>query len=265
MCVMTQLHVYLEKILAAKKKRIDDGRVFLESIKKNTSGVRLSHYAYFRKNIFAPGQVNLIAEIKKASPSKGIIREEFGVAQLARLYHEAGAAALSVLTEQDYFLGRPDYVRIAADFNLPVLAKDFFIDELQIYEAFSYGAKAILLIMAILDDDTVKEFSDIAHDLDMDCLVEVHTEQELVRALDCGAEIIGVNNRDLTTFEVSLGRGEDIIRKIPDGKIKVAESGIKDYDDVMRFKEAGAHAVLIGETFMREKDVKAKVKEVMGY
>lgn len=264
-CVMPEFNTYLEKIIAARKKRIDESRLFLEGIRKNTREARLSRYGYFKKMISSPGKVNLIAEIKKASPSKGLIREEFGVAQLSRLYREAGASALSVLTEQDFFLGRPDYVRIAADFDLPVLAKDFFIDDLQIYEAYSYGAKAILLIMAILDDDTVRAFLEIAGHLDMDCLVEVHEERELDRAVGCGAEIIGVNSRDLKTFEIDLARGCDLVRKIPDGMIRVAESGIATYDDVARFQEAGAHAVLIGEAFMSAPDVKAKVSEVMRY
>ena len=184
---------------------------------------------------------------------------------MARIYQKAGASAVSVLTEESFFLGRPDYVRIAADESgLPILAKDFFIDELQIHEAFSYGAKAVLLIMAILDDDSVKKFLAVAKDLDMDCLAEVHTEEELARALQCGADIIGVNNRNLKTFEVDLSIGEKIIRQIPEGKVKVIESGIQTHDDVVRFKEAGVNAVLIGETFMRAKDVGGKVKEVMG-
>ena len=256
---------YLEKILDAKKKKIEARRLFLENIRRNTEKAQLTGYHYFRNNISRSGQMNLIAEIKKASPSKGMIREEFGVAQLARIYKESGAAALSVLTEETFFLGRPDYVRIAADFDLPVLAKDFFIDELQIHEAFSYGAKAILLIMAILDNDTVKKFIEVAANLDMDCLVEVHTEEELKRAIECGAEIIGVNNRNLKTFDVDLNLGEKILREIPDGKIKVTESGIQTHDDVMRFKEAGANAVLIGEVFMRSTDIGSKVRELMVY
>ncbi len=258
-------HAYLEKILAAKKKSLEQRRCVLEGIRKNTAGAQLSYYGYFRRAISRAGDIHLIAEIKKASPSQGVIRPEFGVAQLSLMYRKAGAAALSVLTEQEFFLGRPDYVRIAADYDLPVLAKDFFIDELQIYEAFSYGAKAILLIMAVLDDDTVLRFLDIAKNLDMDCLVEVHTLDEAQRALACGADIIGVNNRNLKTFEVDLSIGEKILRSIPCDTIKIAESGIRSHEDVERFRAAGANAVLIGEVFMRAEDVGQKVRDVMGY
>ncbi len=256
---------FLENIVSAKRRKIEARRTFLENVRKNTAAGGLSYYGYFKKKIAAPGRVNLIAEIKRASPSQGVIREEFGVAQLSRLYHQAGAAALSVLTEETYFLGRPDYVRIAADFDLPVLAKDFFIDDLQIYEAFSYGAKAILLIMAILDDATATRFLEICRQIDMDCLVEVHDEPELERALRCGAKIIGINNRNLKTFEVDLAVGEKLLGQVPDPIVRVVESGIKTHDDVLRFQQAGANAVLIGETFMRAADIGAKAKEVMGY
>ena len=262
---MSNLHSYLEKILIDKRRKIEERRMFLENIRRNTSSSVLSTYGYFKKSICQPGRVSLIAEIKKASPSKGVIRTEFGVAQLSRIYRRAGADALSVLTEETHFKGRPDYVRIAADYDLPVLAKDFFIDEIQIHEAFSYGAKAILLIMAILDDDTVKRFLETARTLDMDCLVEVHTEGELERALQCGAEIIGVNNRDLSTFEVDLDAGADLLAQIPQGKVKVIESGIASHEDVERFARLGADAVLIGEAFLRATDVTKKVKEIMGY
>jgi len=259
------MNIYLEKILAAKEKNIALRRVQLENIRKNTGAARLSRYFLFKNCIAKPQRINVIAEIKKASPSKGLIREEFSVKYLAQAYQQAGAEAISVLTEEDFFLGRPDYVRISSDESgLPILAKDFFIDELQIHEAFSYGAKAVLLIMAILSDDQVRKFLDAAGRLDMDCLVEVHSLNELERALNCGAEIIGVNNRDLKTFEMDLDRGERILRQIPEGIVKVIESGVRSHDDIVRFQEAGANAVLIGETFMRAENVKARVHEVMG-
>lgn len=259
------MNTYLEKILEVKRRKIDERRVPLENIRKNTAGTQHSAYCFFQKAIAKQGVINLIAEIKKASPSKGLIRKEFSVKYLAQTYQKSCAAALSVLTEETFFLGRPDYVRIASDESgLPILAKDFFIDELQLHEAFSYGAKAVLLIMAILDDDTVKKFLEVSRQLDMDCLVEVHTQAELERALNCGAQIIGVNNRDLTTFNINLDLGEKIMRDIPGDKIKVIESGIQSHDDILRFQAAGANAVLIGETFMRASDVGVKVKEVMG-
>ncbi|MFP4473491.1 MAG: indole-3-glycerol phosphate synthase TrpC [Candidatus Omnitrophota bacterium] len=255
---------FLEKIVAEKKKKIAARRLFLENIRRNTETAELSYYGLFKSRLQGQDGIRLIAEIKRASPSQGVIREEFGVSQLARIYRESGAAALSVLTEQTFFLGRPDYIRLAAEFGLPVLAKDFFIDPLQIYEVYSYGAKAILLIAAVLTDEQINVFRGIARRLDMDCLVEVHTQQELDRVLNCGVDMIGVNNRDLRTFEIDFDAGERLLRQIPKECVRVIESGIRSHDDVLRFQDAGAQAVLIGETFMRAADVGARVKEIMG-
>ncbi len=257
-------HDFLNKILVSKRKMVDDRKVFLGNIKRNVEASRLTRYSLFKEQIVQSDRISLIAEIKRASPSQGILCQDFGVSHLARLYKETGAAALSVLTEQDFFLGRPDYVRLAADFDLPVLAKDFFIDELQIYEAFSFNASAILLIMAILSDEQVKLFSETAQRLDMDCLVEVHTQEELERALKLDADIIGINNRNLTTFEVDLKTGERLLSQIPQGKVRVIESGLRTYEDIQHFKSLGAHAALIGEIFLRAADIPAKMREVMG-
>ncbi len=254
---------YLDKILGSKRKKIAQRKVFLENIKRNVESSRLTRYSLFKEKICFPGRVALIAEIKKASPSKGLLCEDFGVSHLARVYKEAGASALSVLTEESFFLGRPDYVRLAAELELPVLAKDFFIDELQIYEAFSFNASAILLILAILDDEQARRFQDVAQRLDMDCLVEVHTQEELDRAVRLNADMIGVNNRDLATFEVDLTTGERLLRQIPDGTVRVIESGLKTHEDILRFKTLGVNAALIGETFLKAADVPAKMREVM--
>lgn len=257
---------FLEKIVAHKKGLIKKKQILSAVLKKNISGSTFSNYGLFKKAISQPGQLNLIAEIKKASPSKGLICREFDVMNLARIYDENGAGALSILTEEKYFLGRPEYVRqVSANFQLPVLVKDFIIDDIQIYEAQYWGASAILLIAAILDDNQLKDFLKITLDLDLDCLVEVHNEKELGRALACGAEIIGVNNRDLHTFEVDLGVSETLIPKIPKDKVSVAESGISSHDDILRLKDAGANAVLIGESFLRETEIGEKVREIMGW
>ncbi|MBZ0165312.1 MAG: indole-3-glycerol phosphate synthase TrpC, partial [Candidatus Omnitrophica bacterium] len=206
-----------------------------------------------------------IAEIKKASPSLGVIREDFDLLQIAEIYREHHAAAISVLTEDKYFLGKPAYVKKVSEYvRLPVLMKDFFIDENQIYEALVHGASAILLIAAILDDTEMKTLMRKAEELDIDCLVEVHDEQELERVLGLGAQIIGINNRNLHTFEVTLETCRQLIPKIPSGKIIVAESGIKTHDDIRELHELGAHAALIGETFMRAADIGQKISDVMG-
>ncbi len=255
---------FLEKIVARKREIIAQRRSYFENIRRNLERSEYSRYAIFKRVISKPGQVNLIAEIKKASPSKGLIREDFNPGMLAKEYQQSGAAAFSVLTEEDFFQGKPAYLRrITEEYNLPALMKDFFIDELQLFEARLCGASAVLLIVAALNDWQLRTMLDKAHALDLDCLVEVHDDQDLDRALAAGAEIVGVNNRDLRSFDVNLSVSERLIPRIPKNKIIVSESGISTYKEVQHLKDLGANAVLIGETFMREKDVARKVKEVM--
>ncbi|MEI6437650.1 MAG: indole-3-glycerol phosphate synthase TrpC [Candidatus Omnitrophota bacterium] len=255
---------FLQQIIIKKSEYIARHRTRLEKLKINLELSAYSRYSVFKKAISKPGSINLIAEIKKASPSKGVIREDFDVGALAKTYQECGAAAFSVLTEEDYFLGKAAYLKQVCDeHQIPSLMKDFIIDELQLFEARLCGASAVLLIVAILDDDKLKALIAKAHALDLDCLVEVHEDKELDRALAAGAEIIGINNRNLRTFDVSLSVAEGLIPRIPKDKVIVAESGISTHAQVMRLKDLGANAVLIGETFMREKDVARKVKEVM--
>ncbi|MFA6378813.1 MAG: indole-3-glycerol phosphate synthase TrpC [Candidatus Omnitrophota bacterium] len=255
---------FLEEIIAYKKSLIAQKRFFLDNLKTKIQKGRHTRYRVFQKAISQPGQLNLIAEIKKASPSQGVIRSAFSLLDLANVYAKAGAAAISVLTEDKYFLGKPPYVRDVSDHvGLPVLTKDFIISDEQIYETFAFGSSAVLLIVAILDNKELKSLIAVADTLDMDCLVEIHNEEELKRAVDCGAQIIGVNNRNLKTLEVDLKTSEKLIPRIPKGRIIVSESGIKDKADVDMVKDLGAHAVLIGETFLRASDVGAKVREVM--
>jgi len=255
---------FLKEIVAHKQALIKEKKPVFDSIKRNVTKVDYTRYSVFRRQISKPGQINLIAEIKKASPSQGLIREDFDALKIAQIYVHHGAAAISVLTEERYFLGKPMYAKKVADqFNVPILIKDFIIDEGQIFEARSLGATAVLLIMAILEDKQAKDFIRLAASVDVDCLVEVHDEEELNRALKCGAEIIGINNRDLHTFKVDFYTCERLIPKIPSGKTIVAESGISENREVKKLQQLGAHAVLIGEAFMREKDIGAKIEEVM--
>ncbi|MDP8264501.1 MAG: indole-3-glycerol phosphate synthase TrpC [Candidatus Aceula lacicola] len=255
---------FLDKILSHKKKLILKKKAFFNALKNKLKDRKHSRYSLFEKSISIPGKINLIAEIKKASPSRGLICKEFSVAGLSRKYVNSGAAAISVLTEDKFFLGKPPYVRdVSEHFSLPVLAKDFFIDEVQVYEAFSQGASAILLIVAILKDEEIKHLMKVAQDLDMDCLVEVHDEKEIKRAINLGARIIGINNRNLRTFKVDFKTCEMLIPKIPKDKVIVAESGIKQHSEIQRLKELGANAVLIGETFLRSADVEEKIREIM--
>ena len=208
--------------------------------------------------------IALIAEVKKASPSAGIIRADFDPVRIAGEYEAAGAAALSVLTDKKFFQGQLDYLRqIRAAVRLPLLRKDFIIDELQIYEAVAGGADAVLLIVAILDDAQLRAYRQLAEQLKLAALVEVHDERELTRALDAGAEIVGINNRDLKTFRVDLATTEKLAVQIPAGKISVAESGIHTRADVARVAAAGVRAILVGESLMRSDNIAGKVKELL--
>lgn len=255
---------FLKTILDKKRAHNERKRPFFDNIRKHLDASSYTRYGLFRQAIARPGAVNLIAEIKKASPSKGVIRQDFNPGVLAGAYEAAGAAAISVLTEEDYFMGKPAHLKLVSEkFNTPTLMKDFIIDKGQIYEARYCGASAALLIMAALSDDEVRRFLALGERLDVDCLVEVHHEEELARALDCGAGIIGINNRDLRTFTVDIAVSERMIARIPAGKVIVSESGISNHAQVVRLQQAGVHAVLIGETFLRERDIEKKIKEVM--
>ena len=203
----------------------------------------------------AAGKPAVIAEIKKASPSRGVLREDFIPADIAQTYAEYGAACLSVLTDRQFFQGGVDYLKQArASCDLPVLRKDFIIDAYQVYESRAMGADAILLIAACLDDSQMAEFEAIARNLDMAVLVEVHDRAELDRALRLKTPLIGINNRDLRSFEVSLDTTLSMVANVPEGRVLVTESGITDKADVERMRAAGVHAFLVGEAFMRAPD-----------
>jgi len=203
----------------------------------------------------ASGRPAVIAEIKKASPSKGVLRQDFIPADIAQSYAEFGAACLSVLTDQQFFQGGVDYLKQArASCPLPVLRKDFMVDAYQIYESRSIGADAILLIAACLDDAQMHDFEQIAHALDMAVLVEVHDAPELERALQLKTPLIGVNNRNLKTFEVSLDTTLTLKKSIPTDRLLVCESGIHTREDVLRMAAAGVNSFLVGEAFMRAQD-----------
>jgi indole-3-glycerol phosphate synthase len=257
----------LDTIVAQKK---------LEVAKLRPQAGKLKQAAAQRKNFrdFAGALrrddgVALIAEVKKASPSVGVIVEDFDTIQIARDYEDAGASALSVLTDEKFFQGRIQYLQQICDaVRLPLLRKDFIIDELQIHESVACGADAILLIVAILDDAQLKGFRELASQMQLAVLVEVHDEPELDRALASGAEIIGVNNRDLRNFSVSLATTEKLAAKLKKGMCGkytlVAESGIHMRADVERVAKAGANAILVGEALMRSGDIAGKVKELLG-
>ena len=208
----------------------------------------------------------VIAEIKKASPSKGIMRPDFHPADIARSYADHGAACLSVLTDRDFFQGAETYLEEArAATKLPVIRKDFIIDVYQVAEARAIGADCILLIVAALDDDALETLSESAHALGMDVLVEVHDRDELERALRLNLRLIGINNRNLRTFDVHLDTTLDLLEAIPDDRIVVTESGILGPEDVALMRSREVHAFLVGESFMRAEDPGARLADLFGF
>lgn len=219
----------------------------------------------FRTAISAPGAVNLIAEVKKKSPSKGIIREDFHPVDIAETYAKNGASAISVLTDSRFFAGELGYlsaIRQAVD-TLPLLRKDFTLDAYHIYQARAAGADAILLIVAALTPSQLREFMEISESVSLACLVEVHTPEELAVALEADAQIIGINNRDLRTFHTQIETTFRLRNAIPAGKIVVSESGIYTREDVASLREADVHAMLVGESLMRSADIGRQVRRLL--
>lgn len=255
------MHKTLALILEAKKKRVKvlrKNREAFESLIK-----KASQPLSFKDAINRNGKISFIAEIKQASPSAGILRKDFSALELAKIFKKGGANALSVITEEDFFLGKISYIEeIRKQINLPILRKDFIIEEVQILESRTVGADAILLIMAILDELRVKELYDFAKKLGMDVLVEVHSEKELKKALNIGVDIIGINSRNLHTFEVNVERPKKLIPFIPEEIIKVSESGIETLKDMLLLKGLGVNAVLVGEALMRAEKVEEKLREL---
>lgn len=238
-----------EVALASRRKSLAEVRADAES------RVLTRDFLGAMRSAIAGGRPAVIAEIKKASPSKGVIREDFIPADIAQSYAEYGAACLSVLTDRQFFQGSVDYLKQArASCPLPVLRKDFLVDPYQVYESRAMGADAILLIAACLDDAQMKDMEAIARALDMAVLVEVHDAAEMERALRLKTPLVGVNNRNLKTFEVSLQTTLSLMEAVPADRLLVAESGIHTREDVLRLGAAGVNAYLVGEAFMRAPD-----------
>ncbi|ODN67608.1 MULTISPECIES: indole-3-glycerol phosphate synthase TrpC [Methylophaga] len=255
---MTDTPDILKKILQRKQQEIAERSKrlpinLLQQLAENADPVRGFVEAIERK--LAAGQSAVIAEVKKASPSKGVLRADFKPAEIALSYQNGGAACLSVLTDQDFFQGHEDYLKQARfACQLPVIRKDFIIDPYQVFEARAIGADCILLIVAALDDDQLEQLSQLAIQLEMDVLVEVHNEEELHRAMVLNLPLMGINNRDLHTFETSLETTIKLLNFIPDETIVITESGILGKEDVALMREHGVNGFLVGEAFMRADD-----------
>jgi indole-3-glycerol phosphate synthase len=258
----------LEQIVAVKREEIAAAKkkISLEAMREDALGRVLTRdFEGALRARIAAGQAAVIAEIKKASPSKGVIRADFVPADIAQSYAENGAACLSVLTDRQFFQGQPDYLKQArASCDLPVLRKDFLVDPYQVYEARAMGADCILLIVACLADAQMAELEAIARSLDMAVLVEVHDGAELQRALKLKTPLLGINNRNLRTFEVSLATTLGMLAELPADKLVVTESGIATREDVQKMRAAGVHAFLVGEAFMRAEDPGAALAELFG-
>jgi indole-3-glycerol phosphate synthase len=216
-------------------------------------------------NACGSGWTPIIAEVKKGSPSKGIIRADFDPLEIGLIYQDNGATCLSVLTDEHFFLGHLNYLALIREqVSLPLLRKDFIFDPYQIYQARVAGADAILLIAAMLELSQLREFAAIARELSLDVLLEVHDEKELEIALQTDCNLIGINNRDLRSFVVDISTSERLAAQVPAGRIIVAESGITRRDEIVRLTKGGVHAFLIGESLMREEDIGAKLQELLG-
>ena len=255
----------LDKLAQSTKKRVEQEKknIPLEVVKKQAMDMPKGNFE-FEKELAKSG-INFICEVKKASPSKGIIAEKFPYVDIAKEYEKAGASCISVLTEPEYFKGDKKYLKeISENVSIPLIRKDFVIDEYMIYDGKIHGASCVLLICSLLDEDTIRKYIEICDSLGMSALVEAHDEEEVEKAIKSGARIIGVNNRDLKTFTVDIGNSERLRKLVPEDILFVAESGIKSNVEIERLKKAKVNGVLIGETFMKAENKKQMLDELKG-
>ncbi len=254
----------LDEIVEKTQERLVEAKNIksLDELKKEVSQMEISKDFPFKEALKDP-EIAIIAEVKKASPSKGIISEDFDYVSIAKEYESAGASAISVLTEPYFFKGSNDYLKeISENVSIPILRKDFVIDEYMVWEAKLLGASAVLLIVSILDIVQLKKFLDLAHDLGLSAIVETHDGDEIRTAMNVGAEIIGVNNRNLNDFSVDIDNSISLRRCVSDNIVFISESGIKTKEDVSKLKENNVDAVLIGETLMKSDDKKSLISEL---
>ncbi len=255
----------LDRIAASTKERVARQKMTVppEEIKSRALAMEKGDFAF--EKAVAEGDISFICEVKKASPSKGLIAPSFPYKEIAVEYEAAGASCISCLTEPNYFLGKDQYLaEIKQAVSIPVLRKDFTIDEYQIYEAKTLGADCVLLICALLDQETLTAYRQLCDELGMSALVEAHDEKEVEQAVEAGARMVGVNNRDLKTFQVDIGNSRRLRQLVPERCLFVAESGIRTGEDVQLLREANVNGVLIGETLMRSRDKKQMLDSLRG-
>jgi indole-3-glycerol phosphate synthase len=258
-----EVQVILDRIVADKIEELKDVKARLPQSEIKAMVAEGRPVSDFAAALINPDAVSIIAEVKKASPSKGLIRQDFDPVTIARTYEENGARAVSVLTEKKYFKGDIGYLKwISGSIGIPVLRKDFIFDEYQVYEARANGADAFLLIASILEKDQMEDLYLLGKELGMEAVAEAHDEDDLEKILDLTFKIIGINNRDLKSFEVNIKNTEYLIEEIPMDRIVVSESGISTRDDLKFLKSVGADAALIGEALMRETDFGKKLREL---
>ncbi|MBP1753008.1 MAG: trpC, partial [Geobacteraceae bacterium] len=265
---MTDTPDILKKIVAHKRDELAaiKSRASIADLKARISDLpRVKGFQSSLRKADEAGRTAVIAEVKKGSPSKGVIREDFDPVAIAGIYADNGAACLSVLTDENFFLGNLRYLSdIRKTVDIPLLRKDFIFDPYQIVEARAAGADAVLLIAAMLDLPALMDFYSLAREFDLDVLLEVHDESDLDMALRTDCSLIGINNRDLRTFVTDLGTTERLLRIIPEDRFVVSESGINSRADVVRLRNAGARGFLVGESLMREADIGTKLRELLG-
>ena len=263
---MTETPTILKKILDKKLLEIEERQetISIKQLEERFSNVEAPRgFVRAIEKKIALGDPAVIAEIKKASPSKGILRENFDPEQIAISYEKGGATCLSVLTDKDFFMGGNDYLREArAATKLPVIRKDFIIDPYQVYEARALGADCILLIASALNDQNMADLNSLAHELGMDVLIEVHDHNELMRVLPLNNRLIGINNRNLHTFEVSLNTTYDLLQSLPQEVVVITESGIHTSEDIQNMRQHNVHGFLVGEAFMKAENPGEKLNEL---
>lgn len=256
----------LKDIVQKKKEKVLFAKQQLSEEELKAKVETLAPTRRFIEAISKPKQISLIAEIKKQSPSRGIIRGDFNLEEIARTYQDCGVQAISVLTEEDYFGGNITYVNTVKNIvSCPILRKDFILEAYQVYESRFYGADAILLIADLLSKEKLSELMQLGESLGLACLVEVHNEKELKKALSLKTPLIGINNRDLHTLEVDFKITEQLFPLVPRNQVVVVESGIKSYQDILFLKILGVNAVLVGEAIMESSDIRKKIEELMGW